>query len=192
MKNPFSNLKLFNKKSKDGEAAAVPKADKPKKENFFSKLLKNRLGKSSIKGEEILGVELTTSEIRLAQVSSNKANQWVLDKFYVHKFEGIDENGTVLDNQDKIAEELKLAIQKSKINTTNAAIAIPVTSAIIRVVTAPLMTDEELKKAYRKMAVKHHPDKFNQSGEEQLKAAKEKFQKIQEAYEQIKKERGLK
>ena len=147
MKNPFSNLKLFNKKSKDGEAVAVPKADKPKKENFFSKLLKNRLGKSSIKGEEILGVELTTSEIRLAQVSSNKANQWVLDKFYVHKFEGIDENGTVLDNQDKIAEELKLAIQKSKINTTNAAIAIPVTSAIIRVVTAPLMTDEELKKA---------------------------------------------
>ncbi|MDC3005342.1 pilus assembly protein PilM [Candidatus Pelagibacter sp.] len=147
MKNPFSNLKLFNKKSKDGEAAAVPKADKPKKENFFSKLLKNRLGKSSIKGEEILGVELTTSEIRLAQVSSNKANQWVLDKFYVHKFEGIDENGTVLENQDKIADELKLAIQKSKINTTNAAIAIPVTSAIIRVVTAPLMTDEELKKA---------------------------------------------
>ncbi len=53
-------------------------------------------------------------------------------------------------------------------------------------------SDEEVKKAYRKMAVKHHPDKFNQSGEEQLKAAKEKFQKIQEAYEQIKKERGLK
>ena len=147
MKNPFANLKLFNKKSKEGEAAAVPKADKPKKENFFSKLLKNRLGKSSIKGEEILGVELTTSEIRLAQVSSNKANQWVLDKFYVHKFDGIDQNGTVLENQDKIADELKLAIQKSKINTTNAAIAIPVTSAIIRVVTAPLMTDEELKKA---------------------------------------------
>ena len=147
MKNPFSNLKLFKKKSKEGEATVAPKADKSKKENFFSKLLKNRLGKSSIKGEEILGVELTTSEIRLAQVSSNKANQWVLDKFFVHKFEGIDESGTVLENQDKIADELKLAIQKSKITTTNAAIAIPVTSAIIRVVTAPLMTDEELKKA---------------------------------------------
>jgi len=118
-----------------------------KKEGFFSKLLKNRLGKQSIKGEEILGVELTPSEIRLSQVSSNKANQWVLDKFYVHKFEGIPENGTVLENPDKVAEELKLALQKSKINTTNAAIAIPVTSAIIRVVTAPLMTDEELKKA---------------------------------------------
>ena len=53
----------------------------------------------------------------------------------------------MLENPDKVAEELKLALQKSKINTTNAAIAIPVTSAIIRVVTAPLMTDEELKKA---------------------------------------------
>ena len=147
MKNPFANL--FKKKKKDdANTPPVPLGgESKKKEGFFSKLLKNRLGKQSIKGEEILGVELTSSEIRLSQVSSNKANQWVLDKFYVHKFEGIPENGTVLENPDKVAEELKLALQKSKINTTNAAIAIPVTSAIIRVVTAPLMTDEELKKA---------------------------------------------
>ena len=147
MKNLFANL--FKKKSKDGAPdKPVPKPDAgKKKEGFFSKLLKNRLGKSSIKGEEILGVELTPSEIRLAQVSSNKANQWVLDKFYVHKFEGVPDGGTVLENQDKIAEELKLALLKSKVSTTNAAIAIPVTSAIIRVVTAPLMTEEELKKA---------------------------------------------
>ena len=147
MKNPFANL--FKKKKKDdANAPPVPQGgESKKKEGFFSKLLKNRLGKQSIKGEEILGVELTPTEIRLSQVSSNKANQWVLDKFYVHKFEGIPENGTVLENPDKVADELKLALQKSKINTTNAAIAIPVTSAIIRVVTAPLMTDEELKKA---------------------------------------------
>ncbi len=147
MKNPFANL--FKKKKKDdANAPTVPQGgESKKKEGFFSKLLKNRLGKQSIKGEEILGVELTPTEIRLSQVSSNKANQWVLDKFYVHKFEGIPENGTVLENPDKVADELKLALQKSKINTTNAAIAIPVTSAIIRVVTAPLMTDEELKKA---------------------------------------------
>ncbi len=147
MKNPFANL--FKKKSKDGAPdKPVPKPDAgKKKEGFFSKLLKNRLGKSSIKGEEILGVELTPNEIRLAQVSSNKANQWVLDKFFVHKFDGVPDGGTVLENQDKIAEELKLALLKSKVSTTNAAIAIPVTSAIIRVVTAPLMTEEELKKA---------------------------------------------
>ena len=53
-------------------------------------------------------------------------------------------------------------------------------------------TNDEIKKAYRKMAVMHHPDKFNQLGEEQQKAAKKKFQKIQEAYEHIKKEKSVK
>ena len=46
-----------------------------------------------------------------------------------------------------MSEELKLAIENSKIATTNVAISIPVTSAIIRVVTSPLMSDEELQKA---------------------------------------------
>ena len=144
MKNPFANL--FKKKPKSDAPVPKPEAGN-KKESFFSKFLKNRLGKSTAKGEEIIGVELTPNEIRLSQVSNNKSNQWVLDKFHIHKFEGIPTGGTVLENPDKVADELKIALQKLKINTTNAAIAIPVTSAIIRVVTAPLMTDEELKKA---------------------------------------------
>lgn len=53
-------------------------------------------------------------------------------------------------------------------------------------------TDEDVKRAYRKMAVKFHPDKVAQMGEEFQKGAKEKFQKIQEAYEAIKKRRGMK
>ncbi len=112
MKNPFANL--FKKK----DAATTPKvgaSEQKKSGGFFSKLLKNRLGKSAVKGEEIAGVELTPNEIRLAQVSSNKSNQWVLDRFAVHKFESISEGGTVLENPDKIAEELKIALQKSKI-----------------------------------------------------------------------------
>jgi len=52
-------------------------------------------------------------------------------------------------------------------------------------------SDADVKKAYRKMAIQHHPDKYEQMGEAHQKAAKEKFQKIQEAYETIKKERGL-
>ena len=52
-------------------------------------------------------------------------------------------------------------------------------------------TDEEIKRAYRAMAVKHHPDKVTHMGEEYQKGAKEKFQKIQEAYENIKKARGI-
>jgi DnaJ like chaperone protein len=53
-------------------------------------------------------------------------------------------------------------------------------------------TDEEVKKAYRKMAVAFHPDKVAAMGEEYQKGAKEKFQQIQDAYEAIKKRRGFK
>ncbi len=147
MKNPLANL--FKKKD-TGEASSVtPEAPSSKKENFFQKLIKNRLGKSSVKGEEIVGVDLTTNEIRLAQISTNKSNQWILEKFYTHKIEDLPENATVLEHPDKIGDELKIALQKSKISTSNAAIAIPVTSAIIRVVTSPLMTDEELNNAVK-------------------------------------------
>lgn len=52
-------------------------------------------------------------------------------------------------------------------------------------------TEEEIKKAYRQMAVRYHPDKVAQMGEEYQKGAKEKFQKVQEAYENIKKQRGI-
>ena len=53
-------------------------------------------------------------------------------------------------------------------------------------------SNEEVKKAYRKMAIAHHPDKVASMGEEYQKGAKEKFLKIQEAYENIKKNRGFK
>lgn len=52
-------------------------------------------------------------------------------------------------------------------------------------------SNSELKRAYRKMVKKYHPDKLRDLGEEHLKGAKDKFQSIQNAYEKIKKERGL-
>ncbi len=51
--------------------------------------------------------------------------------------------------------------------------------------------DDEVKKAYRKMALKFHPDKVASLGEEVQKGAKEKFQKVLQAYENIKKQRGF-
>ncbi len=51
---------------------------------------------------------------------------------------------------------------------------------------------EEIKKAYRKLAVEYHPDKVSYLGEEIRKDADEKFRKINEAYEKIKKEKGFK
>ena len=52
-------------------------------------------------------------------------------------------------------------------------------------------TDEELKKAYKKMAIKYHPDKVSHLGVDVQKAAEDKFQILNAAYEGIKKARGI-
>jgi DnaJ like chaperone protein len=56
----------------------------------------------------------------------------------------------------------------------------------------PEVSDEEVKKAYRRLATEHHPDKVSYLGEEIQRKAQEKFKKINEAYEIIKKHRNLK
>lgn len=55
----------------------------------------------------------------------------------------------------------------------------------------PTATDDEVRKAYKRMALKYHPDKVATLGEDVQKAAEEKFKKVQQAYEQIKRERGI-
>ena len=153
VKNKLSNIfgKIKDIKIKKPTLAGIKssKTSSGSKNNFKSKIegfFKSKLGKSSVQGEEILGVELSNKEIRLAQITTNKANQWVLEKFDTHKIEIADES-SVLENAEKFTEDLRLVIQKNKITTPNAALSIPVTSAIIRVVTAPLMKEEELQKA---------------------------------------------
>ena len=52
-------------------------------------------------------------------------------------------------------------------------------------------TNQQIKRAYKDLAKKHHPYKVQHLGTAYVKAAKDKFQKIQEAYERIKQERGF-
>lgn len=55
----------------------------------------------------------------------------------------------------------------------------------------PGATNDEVKKAYRRMAMKYHPDKVAGAGEEIREKATEKFRAVNEAYEAIKKQRGM-
>ncbi len=55
----------------------------------------------------------------------------------------------------------------------------------------PAATDDEIKKAYRRMAMKFHPDKVANLGEDVKKSATEKFRAVNEAYESLKKQRGF-
>ena len=56
---------------------------------------------------------------------------------------------------------------------------------------SPDATNDEVKKAYRRMAVKYHPDKVATLGEDIQKAAEEKFKAVSQAYDAICKERGI-
>ena len=50
----------------------------------------------------------------------------------------------------------------------------------------PSASNDELKKAYRRMAMKYHPDKVSHLGDDFRKSADEKFKKVNEAYAKIK------
>ena len=121
-----------------------------KKNKFYTKIqnfFKSKVSKMSVAGEEIVGVDVSYESIHVAQVNKDKNDKWILDKFSYRLLdkEKIGEN--IIESKDYLSEEITLALANAKITSKNVALSIPVTSAIIRVVTSPLMTEEELKKA---------------------------------------------
>lgn len=84
-----------------------------------------------------------------------------------------------------------IGLSKSEVNSIFAQFR-PGNDSNYRVLEiTPDATDEEVKKAYRKMAVKYHPDKVATLGEDVQKAAEEKFKAVNQAYEAICRERGI-
>ena len=115
--------------------------------NFINKLFGTKLGKLSVSTEEIVGLDISKDAVRVIQVNKDKQDNWVLEKFSLRSLDSSKIAENFIDSKDYISEEIGLAINNAKILTKNVAISIPVTSAIIRVVTSPLMSDQELKNA---------------------------------------------
>ena len=131
--------KIFAKKTNDNK----------KKDNLLKlkNLFNEKISKTNIASEEIAGIDISESSIKVAQLSKSTDDKWILEKISLRLLDKTKLTDGVLASKDYIAEELKLAMSNAKITTANVAISIPVTSAIIRVVTSPLMTDSELQKA---------------------------------------------
>ena len=132
--------KMFSEKSSE---------NKNKKDSFsnIKKIFGERISKANVANEEIAGIDISENSIKVAQLSKSKDNNWILEKISLRLLDKAKTTEGIIASKDYVAEELKLTMANAKITTSNVAISIPVTSAIIRVVTSPLMTDEELQKA---------------------------------------------
>ena len=132
--------KMFSKKSSENN----------KKKGSFSNIKKifgEKISKANVANEEIAGIDISENSIKVAQLSKSKDDNWILEKISLRLLDKTKLADGILASKDYVAEELKLTMANAKIATNNVAISIPVTSAIIRVVTSPLMSDEELQKA---------------------------------------------
>jgi len=84
-----------------------------------------------------------------------------------------------------------LGIRNTDFESIKAMFVKDTTSAYRILEVTPDASEEELKKAYRRMALKYHPDRVAHLGDDMQKAANSKFQELNAAYEQIKKERNI-
>jgi type IV pilus assembly protein PilN len=117
--------------------------------NMFKKIIKklmDYLSKLSVEQEDVVGVDITPGCIRLAQLSGGD-DEWVLAKLGYKYIEDATDINSVKDLSEHYINKLTQLVTSAKITTTNAAVSIPVSSAIIKVVTLPLMSDEELQEA---------------------------------------------
>jgi type IV pilus assembly protein PilN len=115
---------------------------------MFEKIVKmvlSELSKVSVQQEDVVGVDITRDYIRVAQLE-NADDDWVLSKLGYKFIEGTDST-SIQTHPDIYVKKLKEIVDQNKMAKGNAAVSIPVSNAIIKVVTIPIMTDEELQEA---------------------------------------------
>jgi len=179
--------------------AAVMKADGKvlKVElDYVKQFLINNLGHENAKEALALLKDLLKQNIPVGEVS-NQIRQY-LDYSsrlqLLHFLYGIAKaDGNVHKKEVEIIWEIGLGMGLSNddINSVVAMYSSNIDAAYKILEINPDATNDEVKKAYRKLAQIHHPDRVSYLGEEMQKNANEKFQKINEAYEKIKNERGM-
>lgn len=102
-------------------------------------------------------------------------------------------DGVVSPEEERVIYEISgyMNISSQDYESIKAMFVVNINNFYTILEVEPTATNEEIKKAYRSLAVKHHPDKVSYLGDDVRKNAEQKFKKINEAYEKIKKERGF-
>ena len=105
----------------------------------------DRLSKYSVEQEDVMGLDITSKAVRVAQLSKEK-NKWILEKLS-YKYVDIPTGLSDTKKVENYINYIKEAIASAKITTINAAVSLPVSSSIIKIIQAPLMTDDEIERA---------------------------------------------
>ena len=179
--------------------AAVMKADgelKKSELDFVKKFFIQQFGKNYAQDrirlfKEILKQDFPLQDVCL-QIKANMDHPARLQM--VHVLFGLSQaDGHVHPLEVKIIHTISnyMGISASDFESIQAMFYKDTVAAYKILEITPDAADAEVKKAYRKMAAKFHPDKVHHLGEEFQKMAEEKFKSLNEAYGQIKKERNM-
>lgn len=180
-------------------AAAVMKSDQKvlrSELDYVRRFLLQQFGESETERQLLILRELLKQDYNLEQVGRQirQYMEYPSKLQLMHFLFGL----AAADNQVH-AGELKiitsisetLGIRSNDFESIKAMFVKDTNSAYKILEISPDANIDEIKKAYRRMAVKYHPDKVAHLGEDVQKAANAKFQELNAAYEQIKKEKGI-
>ena len=179
--------------------AAVMKADgrvMKSELDYVRRYFVSRFGEETASEAVVMLRDILKQEIPLRDVTHQLSQR--LDYSYrlemLHFLFGIaSADGSVSDSENNVINKISgyMGISDSDFQSIHAMFVSQTDSSYKILEIEPTSSDDDLKKAYRRMAMKYHPDKVSHLGEDFKKVAHEKFRKVQEAYDQIKKERGL-
>jgi len=180
--------------------AAVMKADgrvMKSELDYVRSYFRTRFGEDTSAEAIIMLRDILKQEILLRDVAQQLAQR--LDYSYrlemLHFLFGIaSSDGSVSEAEQRVISKIRdyMRISDSDYKSIEAMFISQTDSAYKILEIDPASSDEDVKKAYRRMAMKYHPDKVSHLGEDFKKVANEKFRKVKEAYDKIKKERGIK
>ena len=150
--NIFSSLgSIFSKKGSSSSASPTGVGGTNEKKSFFGKLIAkvstgiiDSLSKYSVQQEEVVGVDIGPSGIRLLQLSQTEKEEWIVEKLTARHVDRVED---IKVSQGAFVEAIKIGLESGKFTTTNAAVSLPVSSSIVKVIAMPLMSDLEMKNA---------------------------------------------
>ena len=181
-------------------SAAVMKADgsvKKSELDYVKRFFINNFGINSAEQSILMLREIIKQDINIQDVSRQIGQfmDYPARLQLLHYLFGIAQaDGQLPLNEVNLIRTIAsfMGVSSSDFDSIKAMFVKETDSAYKILEISPESSDNEVKKAYRDMAIKFHPDKVSHLGEDVRKAAEAKFKEVAAAYEKIKQERNLK